>query len=399
MSIVTTQKKLDEVCAEIDEFRRFGMDLEFIPERTYDPELCLVQVATDKEAYIIDPLALRDLTSLWTRVADPEILIVLHAAEQDLDLVHSWSELIPQNIFDTQIAAGFVGYGYPVGYGKLLNQLLSVSIDKTESFTDWLNRPLTESQIHYALDDVRHLLPIYDKLAEMLRKDNRLHWVEEECQRYCNAEYYFVDRTMEFLRVKGASALSRRGLAVLRELCYFRDREAYRVNKPPRSILADNILLELGRRPPRKVEDIPRIRGVRPDQVRQYGSQIMEAVSSGVGLPDEECPVWPSSKTPPRREVLIGDILFAVQKTICYDLELAPELVASRNDLQNLIRLHRDGKVEYNKVALLEGWRRQIVGQTLIDLLDGAQMEMQVVKGDPPIRMLIDPSTKVQSKL
>ena len=125
----------------------------------------------------------------------------------------------------------------------------------------------------------------------------------------------------------------------------------------------------------------------------------MEAVNTGLKLPDEDCPIWPSSKTPPRREVLIGDILFAVQKTICYDLELAPELVASRNDLQNLIRLHRDGKVEYSKVTLLEGWRRQIVGQTLIDLLDGAQIEMQVVKADPPVRMLIDPSTKVQSKL
>lgn len=398
-AIVTSSKKLDEVCAEIDDGKRFGMDLEFIPERTYDPELCLVQVSTDKGAYIIDPLALPELTPLWERVANPEILVVLHAAEQDLDLVHSWSNLIPENIFDTQIAAGFVGFGYPVGYGKLLNQLLSVSIDKTESFTDWLNRPLTPSQISYALDDVRHLLPIYDRLASMLKKENRLHWVEEECRRYSHQEYYDVDHSMEFLRIKGASALSRRGLAVLRELCYFRDREAYRINKPPRSILPDNILLELGRRPPGKAEEIPRIRGVRPDQVRQYGAQIMEAVKKGLQVPDDECPTWPSSKTPPRREVLIGDILFAVQKIICYDLDLAPELVASRNDLQNLIRIHRDGKVDYSKVSLLEGWRRQIVGQALIDLLDGAQVEMQVVKGDPPIRLLLDPSTKIQGNL
>lgn len=399
MSIVTSKKQLDEVCSEIDQCGRFGMDLEFIPERTYDPELCLVQVSTDKSAYIIDPLALTDLNLLWQKVADPNILVVLHAAEQDLDLVHSWSGLVPQRIIDTQLAAGFTGFGYPVGYGKLLNQLLNVSISKTESFTDWMNRPLTDSQIHYALDDVRHLLPIYDKLAQKLEEDSRLHWVEEECQRYCSADYYAVDHSMEFLRVKGASSLSRRGLAVLRELCTFRDREACRINKPTRSILGDNILLELGRRPPHKAEEISRIRGVRPDQVRQYGGQIMQAVERGVKLPDEECPIWPSSKTPPRREVLIGDILFAVQKIICYDLELAPELVASRNDLQNLIRLHRDGKVEYSKVALLEGWRRQIVGQALIDLLDGAEIEMQVVKGDPPIRMLMDPSTKVQSKL
>lgn len=399
MTIVTTKRQLEDVCAQIDAAGRFGMDLEFIPERTYSPELCLVQVATDNAAYIVDPLALSELGGLWERVANPDILVVLHAAEQDLVLVNKWSGFVPQNIMDTQLAAGFVGFGYPVGYGKLLNLLLSVSISKTESFTDWTDRPLTESQIHYALDDVRHLLPIYDRLAEMLNKDGRLRWVQEECERYCIAEYYEEDRSLDYLRVKGASGLSRRGLAVLRELCHVRDREAYRINKPPRSILGDNILLELARRPPRRVEEIQRIRGVRAEQVRQLGDLIMQAVRKGLDLADHDCPSWPEFKTPPKREVLIGDILFAVQKTICYDLELAPELVASRNDLQNLVRIHRDAKIDQSKVALLEGWRRQIVGQHLIDLLDGADLAIQIVKGDPPVRMLVDPSTKKQSKI
>lgn len=399
MSIVKTKDKLAEICAEIDECGRFGMDLEFIPERTYDPELCLVQVATDKMAYIIDPLVLRDLSDLWQRVANPDILVVLHAAEQDLDLVFNWSGLIPSNVMDTQISAGFVGFGYPVGYGKLLHQLLGISISKTESFTDWLNRPLTESQVAYALDDVRHLLSIHDKLAETLRRMNRLEWVQEECRRYCTPDYYAVDHSQAFMRIKGASALSRRGLAVLSELCHFRDREAYRVNKPPKSILNDNILLELSRCPPHKAEEIPRIRAVRPDQLRQYGAGIMAATEKALSLPDEQCPVWPSHKAPPRRELLIGDILFAVQKAVCYDLDLAPELVASRNDLQALIRLHRDGKHQSQPIPILEGWRRRIVGQTLIDLLDGAEIEMQIVSGDPPVRMLIDPATKSEPKL
>ncbi len=399
MTIVTSTRELEKVCAQIGESGRFGMDLEFIPERTYSPELCLVQVSTDRDAFIVDPLAVPDLMPLWEQVADPGILKVLHAAEQDLDLVHSWSKLVPQNIMDIQIAAGFTGFGYPVGYGKLLNQLLSVSISKTESYTDWMNRPLTESQIHYALDDVRHLLPMYDRLANRLREGGRLGWVEEECRRYCTPEYYEQDRSLDYLRVKGASSLPRRGLAVLQELCHFRDREAYRLNKPARSIIGDNILLELSRRPPRQVDEIKRVRGVRPDQIRQYGEQIIKAVQQALNRPEDLCPTWPSFKTPPRREVLIGDILFAVQKTICYDLDLAPELVASRNDLQNLVRAHRESRVEESQVPLLEGWRRQIVGQALIDLLDGAQLEIQVVKGDPPVRMLVDPSTKVQSKI
>ena len=335
MTIIVRQTQLNDLCAHIDAAGRFAMDLEFIPERTYDPKLCLVQVATDTEAYIIDPLALPELNSLWQRVASPEILVVLHAAEQDLELVYAFSSLLPQRVMDTQIAAGFAGYGYPVGYGKLLSRLLDVHISKTESYTDWTNRPLTESQIDYALDDVRHLLPVYDALRERLNQCERLAWVEEECKRYSSTTQYEPDRSQEFLRIKGASSLSRRGLAVLKSLCEWRDHEAYTINRPPRSLVADNILLELSRRPPQTVGEIQRIRGVRPDQIRTLGDKLMKAIEGGLRLSDEACPIWPSFRNPPRRDVLIVDVLFAALKIICYQLEIAPELVATRNDLEN----------------------------------------------------------------
>lgn len=389
MSIILKDDQLVEVCCQIDAAGRFAMDLEFIPERTYDPELCLIQVATDNHSFIIDPLAVKDLSPLWQRVANPDILVVLHAAEHDLELVFGCSGLVPQCVMDTQIAAGFAGFGYPIGYGKLLHQLLGVSISKTESYTDWMIRPLTQSQIDYAIDDVRHILPMYDCLTEKLEQLRRLSWVQEECRRYTTAEYYCEDRLQGFLKVKGASALNRRGLAVLRALHEWRDKEACRLNRPPRTLLPDNIMLELSRRPPDEVKDIQRVRGVRNDQVRTYGEAIIEAVHRGVAVPDTECPSWPSFKAPPRREVLLADMLFAVLKVICYDLDLAPELVATRNDLQTLVRLHKEDKVDSHKLPLLQGWRNEMAGQTLVDLLNGCKLEVCFTSEDPPIKIEI----------
>lgn len=394
MTIIVRPNQLSELCAQIDATGRFAMDMEFIPERTYDPQLCLVQVATDHDAFIIDPQALDDLTSLWQRVSNPNILVVLHAAEQDLDLVYGFSGLVPQNIMDTQIAAGFAGFGYPVGYGKLLSHLLGIHLSKTESFTDWTHRPLTPAQIEYALDDVRHLLPLHDRLMDMLLEAGRFPWAQEECRRYTTPEQYATDRSLDYLRIKGASSLPRRGLAVLQALCNWRHEEAYRQNRPPRSILQDNILLELSRRPPREINEISRIRGARPDQIRVYGSSIMEAIERGQSVAEEQCPVWPASKSPPRRDLLVVDILFAALKVVCYNLDLAPELVATRADLEFLVRSYREGKLESRHIPVLQGWRYEIAGKLLMDLLKGATLEVKLVQSDPPVRLNIDDSTK-----
>lgn len=386
MTIITKAHELDVLCDEIDAGKRCALDLEFIPERTYEPVLCLVQVATDSGAYIVDPLVLTDLNNLWRRVCSDEILVVLHAANQDLELVHGLSGLIPQNVFDTQIAAGFAGFGYPIGYGKLLNQLLGVSIAKTESFTDWTTRPLTSSQVEYAVEDVVHLLPIYERLCQKLDEQGRLSWAREECQRYVDPERYQRDRGMDFLRVKGASALNRRGLAVLQALCEWRDNEARRVDRPPKSILSDNILIELARRPPKELSDIQRIRGIRPDQVRGLGNQLLKSVQKGLATPEESCPFWPSSKIPPKREVLVADMLFAILKVISYEVDLATELIATRDELQAMVRIYKEGKIENCTLPIMQGWRRNIAGQRLLDALSGAPLTVTVnAEQDPPI--------------
>lgn len=390
MSIIHSETELKNLCSQISETRRFAIDLEFIPERTYEPELCLVQVATDTNAYIIDPFELTDLNALWEQVADPEILTVLHAGDQDLDLIYQRAGLVPQNISDTQIAAGFIGFGYPVGYGKLLHQLLDIAIAKTESFTDWTNRPLSDSQIAYALDDVKHLLPLHDALYSRLKSLGRNLWVEDECHRYSDAKYYEKDRGRDFLRIKGASGLGRRGLAILKELSDWRHGEAAISNRPLKSILADNIMIEFAKHPPRKMADIQKIRGVRPDQVKHYGNTVLTAVQTALSTPESQWPVWPVGRIPTRREVITADVLFALMKVMIYDLELAPELVATRANMETLVRLHAESALENSKLPLLHGWRWQLVGRKLVEILDGSSCTLKLTATEPPIDLQVN---------
>lgn len=390
MTIVTKNPQLLEVCQKIDEAGRFALDLEFIPERTYAAELCLIQVATDHDAWIIDPLAVRDLKPIYERIADPKLLKVLHAADQDLEIVFNESGLVAQNIMDTQIAAGFIGFGYPIGYGKLLQQLIGISLSKSESYTDWTNRPLTPSQIEYAIDDVKHLLPMYDRIVAMLQERQRFDWVLEECKKYTQKTYYEKDRRNDFFRIKGANTLSRRGLAVLRELSDWRHDEAYRANRPLKSILQDGILLEFARRPPKDVSELQRIRGVRPDQLRQYGNGLLGAIRIGVDIPEGDLPRWPAARVPSKRDVLIADVLYTVLRVICFDLEIAPELVATRSVLEALVRQHNEGSLDESNLPVTKGWRHEMAGRSLIELLNGAELKLRFTDKEHPVKMQVD---------
>jgi ribonuclease D len=395
MNIIIKDSDLKDVCQKIDRNGRFAMDLEFIPERNFHPVLCLVQIATDDETFIIDPLKVQDLSELWKRVADTNIQTVLHAAVQDLQLIFRLSSLVPNNIFDTQIAAGFAGLGYPAGYGKLLQQLLGITIAKSESFSDWLERPLADAQIEYAREDVCHLLAMADKTVEMLKGQGRLDWALEECRAYSQREYYVREDRELFTKVKGASALNRRGLAVLQQLCQLRECEAERIDRPSRSIISDTTLIELSRRPPNNLEDIQRIRGIRSEQVRMFGKKVMDAVKLGLSLPTDQCPAWPAARTTPKQDVLVGDILFALLKVIAYQSGIATELLATRDDVQYLVRLVKENRLDGSNFPLLTGWRFEMAGKMLCDLIKHDKLLLHFdLESDPPVKLEFDKNAK-----
>jgi ribonuclease D len=244
----------------------------------------------------------------------------------------------------------------------------------------------------YAIEDVKHLLDIHDQLCKQLEQMGRLSWATEECKRYSDPARYDKDRSMDFLRIKGASALNRKTLGVLQALCDWRHEEAMRVNKPIKSILSDNTLLELARRPPRQIDDIKRVRSIRPDQVRNFGTGITRATEKGLGTPENLLPTWPSSRMPPKKDVLIADMLFALLKVFAYQAELATELVGTRDDVQAFVRAFRDGKKAASSLPLLHGWRWDLAGSSLWSVLEATPVTIICDDNlEPPVKIHLSP--------
>jgi len=370
--LIEREADLSEMLNAIESEGIFGIDLEFIPERSYYPLICLVQVAVGDRVYLVDPIKVKQLSDLWKFVHNPDVIKIFHAGSQDLAIIYQHSGQTPRRIFDTQIAAGFIGLGYPAGYGKLLHSLFDLTLSKTESFTDWSLRPLSPSQIDYAIDDALHLLPLYQKLEQRLIERGRIDWVWEECKLYEEESYYVKERGREFLRIKGAQGLSRRKLAVLQAICLWRDQEARRIDKPPRFILNDNILLELAKKPPTHPGDIQRIRGVKDGQIAGYGKHIIRVVGEALALKDSECPQWPSGRAPSKADVLIADLLYMVLKVRSQEIDIAPELIATRDELQRFVRKNE------NDTNLESGWRHQLAGNELGKILSGAPLTVTV---------------------
>ncbi len=380
--LVNTSAELEQLTDHIDRVGIGAFDFEFIPERTFYPVLCLVQACVDGTVYLVDPLVLDNLQPLFERIANPNIACIFHAGGQDLELVFHLSGLVPKNILDTQIAAGFAGFGYSAGYRRLLQQALNVHIHKTESFSDWQSRPLTKSQMEYAINDVLHLEALWNAIAKKLTEQDRLSWAMEECKVYEDESNYKRDRTRDFMRIKGSSGLEPRALAVLKMLWIWRDTTARKIDKPPRVVLSDNVLLELAKRPIDSMQDLQRMRGIRPDQVRQWGKNIVQAIAEGKAIPDAECPAWPTGKIPSRNEVLTGDFLYLMLKILASEIDLAPEHLATRDDLQYLVRCHRENKMDDNDLKLLTGWRYEHAGIRLVNLLEGTTVRVKVTSDD-----------------
>jgi ribonuclease D len=259
---------------------------------------------------------------------------------------------------------------------------------------------LSQSQIDYAIDDALHLLPLYHRLKSALIERNRLEWVIEECRLYEEPSYYIKESGREFLRVKGAQGLHRRKLAVLQALCLWRDQEAKRKDKPARSVLNDNILLELARKPPEDLTDIQRIRGVRPDQLQGWGKHIIRVVEEARLLSETELPHWPAGRAPSKSDVLVADVLYMVLKLGSQDLAIAPELISTREELQSFVRLGKarltnsqaEAEAEESDHPLLIGWRFELVGSQLLKILDGAKISLTIASNsESPVKLSVEP--------
>jgi ribonuclease D len=363
-----------EIAERARETGRLGIDTEFMGEGRYQPLLCLIQIALDDgeggaEVIVLDPLTEDyDPAPLADVLADPAIEIVLHAARQDVALLRrDWGQPV-RNVFDTQVAAGFAGMRAQLGYEPLLKEMLGVRLRKSASFTRWDDRPLTEEQLGYAREDVLHLLQLASALQGRLEGLGRLDWAREECAAF-EAIDDKRDLDVVFGKLPRVNSLDPAQRAVARELVAWREESARTSDRPVSSVLHDAALVEIAKRRPQNVDRLRQIRGLNDATLHRRGKQIVEAVARGREQP--AIPVEGVKPTQPDAEdaplIALGE---ALVRTRAAESELAYELIAARADLQKIVTAVRNGEPE-PAVRTLEGWRREVVGDELLELLAG----------------------------
>jgi ribonuclease D len=347
---------------------RLGLDTEFMPEGRYRPLLCLVQVAAGDEIAVLDPLDGFDPEPLAEVLADPEVEIVLHAGRQDVAILRRQWNTTFTNVFDTQIAAGFAGFSAQAGYNGLLHDVLHVRLPKTASFTRWDARPLTDEQLLYARGDVEHLLALADELGERLSSRGRLEGAREECRAIAEATDE-RDPDEVWRRLPRVTGLDPRDRAVARELAAWRERTAAKEDRPVGSVVRDPTVVELAKRRPTGRKDLSQIRGINPDVVRRRGPDILAAIERG----RQAEPVLLDDGDRLSTEAADGPVIALAESLVrsrAQEAGLAYELIAARADLAPVVVAARRNAGE-PAVRTLQGWRRELVGAELLELLAG----------------------------
>lgn len=354
------QSELEGLCHQLRSEPWIALDTEFVRERTYYAKLCLIQLATPSAVIAVDPLAMADLGPLLDIVYEPEIPKVFHAARQDLELFYDVRGAAPTPVFDTQIAAALVGYEDQTSYAALVESVLAIKLEKHATRTDWSRRPLTAAQLHYAEEDVRYLRDVYPRLTEKLRALGRSEWLAEECTRLTDTRLYRNDPTNAYTRIKQGHMLPAAGQQVLAALACWREHTAQTLDRPRNWILHDAVLLELARIRPQRVEQLSGIKGLAPKTAKRWGDALIEHITTAPS--DPAIPLWETSTPMSARQLALYERLHEHLRTCARKLGLSLTFIATRKDVQALVRGDTSG-------TLLKGWRRQVVGEELLAML------------------------------
>lgn len=357
-----TSKKLADFCAQLHHQAWFAIDTEFVRQETYYAELSLIQICTEQgELALIDPLAIEDLTPLWQLLINPDVIKVFHSARQDIEVLYQVSGLMPQAIFDTQIAGVFMGHGDLAGLARVIEAELGHILDKDQTRTNWHQRPLSEKQIQYALDDVRYLAPLYKKMRQTLTATqlNALAW---DFEQFLNTALYDIDPDQAWLRLKGTTTLSQKQLGIIKALTAWRERKAIATNQPRRWVLPDEVIITLAKRPASTVEALYKVKDFNAGLVRQFGVEIIEHIEIALANPQD----WPAKIT--KRISATNEEEPLVQAASAYALQQAQ---TNRINLTNLVQ--KQALIEllrHQTGPLTLGWRREFIGHELLQFFN-----------------------------
>ncbi|OEC93110.1 MULTISPECIES: ribonuclease D [unclassified Rhizobium] len=365
--MIETTAQLEAACQELAKSEFITIDTEFLRETTFWPELCLIQMASPTTEVLVDPLAKGlDLAPFFELMANPSVLKVFHAARQDIEIIFHRGNLIPHPIFDTQVAAMVCGFGDSVSYDQLVSRIKNVHIDKSSRFTDWSRRPLSEKQLDYALADVTHLRDVYLSLKEQLQREGRASWLQEEMAILEARETYDLHPDDAWQRLK-MRLRKPQELAVLKYVAAWREREARARNVPRARVLKDDAIYEIAQQQPKDTEALARLRTIPKGWERSAaGTAVLEAINAALALPKAEMPHPPRHQQAPEGTAAASELLKVLLKLIAEKHGVAPKVIANSDDLDKIA-----AEGEKADVAALTGWRRDLFGETALQLIQG----------------------------
>lgn len=377
--LITTQEAFEELCSHIAAAGVVAFDTEFVSEHTFRPELCLLQFGTSDRLVAVDPFEIDDLSPWWEIMTDDRTTVVIHGGREEVRFCINLSGKRPRKLVDVQIAQGLISKSFPLNHGALLSKVLGVSVSGKETRTDWRRRPLSDKQVHYAIEDVRYLLDVWNRQLQTLTARGRTAWAEAEFERMIDE--IDAERTREnWRRLSGINALKPRELAVARALYEWREQDAQSRNRPARRVLRDDLIIDIAKRQPRTVDDLLATRDMnRGPFYKKAAPKILAAIERGRQVPEEELPRHPRREKE-RDEQILGKLLSIALANRCAEMEVSTQLVATASDLRDLVRWHVYNGEKGNTPRIAQGWRAEVCGDLLTNLLDG-KIRMRV--GDP----------------
>ena len=362
---ISCQEDLESFIERSRGCKLLAMDTEFLREKTYRPQLCLLQLATENEVVLVDPFEVMDLSVLEVLFVNSDMMKIVHSGRQDIEILYYEVGVMPWPIFDTQIAAAVLGHSKQIGYGPLVHAECGVTLDKLDSFTDWSRRPLSESQLRYAADDVVYLPQTYRRLRERLESKGRLSWLEGSFKDLVDPIRYQENSRERYRKLKKGNQLNRRQMSAAREVAAWREDRASALDLPRKWVLTDEQIVEACKRECRTIDQLFLIRGMREKLDTDKAREIVGLIRKGLDAPKDTWPGPPRKNRSERNVDNEVDLMMALVRKRAKENDIAFQTLANHDALQAIARGHRED------VELLEGWRYEMVGRELVDLLDG----------------------------
>lgn len=361
---VDTPKRLEDLCERLRGTASLALDTEFLRERTFYAKLCLLQVATEELVACVDPLALPTLNPLLDIIYDPNVVKVMHAARQDLEIFFDLRGKLPRPVYDTQIAATLLGFGDQVSYQTLVRDMLGVELEKGHTRTNWEQRPLDSGQILYAQDDVRYLHEVWHRQTRQLQDKGRESWLDDDFADLTDEKYYDKPAEDSWHRIRGIRVLKGVQLAALKEMATWREHRAREYNRPRKWVLRDDVIIDIARHMPTELDELAKIRGLEARTRQRVGNDIVQAMRRVRALPQAEWPSLGFRFAPTPTQDALVDAMMAIMRQCGIDNGISPAALGSRRDLEQLLT----GKGEQ---SIMVGWRGRLVGTPLRDFLNG----------------------------